>query len=135
MDIDPAFHAYIVEETVYADGKVVIEEGSVGSWVYLILEGKAKVKKRTPRGMVTIDTLKKGEIFGEMVFLLGRKGARSASVIAAEGPLRVGLLDTEKLTSDYEAVAPELKTIIQSLMAKLRDTTSKVCSIVVAEPR
>jgi CRP/FNR family transcriptional regulator, cyclic AMP receptor protein len=135
MDIDPAFHAYIVEETVYADGKVVIEEGSVGSWVYLILEGKAKVKKRTPRGMVTIDTLKKGEIFGEMVFLQGRKGARSASVIAAEGPLRVGLLDTEKLTIDYEAVAPELKTIFQSLMAKLRDTTSKVCSIVVAEPR
>jgi len=91
-----------------------------------------KVKKRTAKGMVTIDSLKEGEVFGEMVFLEGGTGARSASVIAAEGPVRVGLLDTEKLISDYEAVAPDLKTLIQSLMSKLRDTTSKVCSIVVA---
>jgi CRP-like cAMP-binding protein len=135
MNIDPAFHTYIVEEAVFPDGEVVIEEGSMGSWVYVILEGKAKVKKRTSRGMVTIDTLKEGEVFGEMVFLQGRKGARSASVIAAEGPLRLGLLDTERLTNDFEAVAPELKTLIQSLVTKLVNTTSKVCSIVVAKPR
>jgi CRP-like cAMP-binding protein len=135
MNIDPAFHAYIVEETLYPDGEVVIEEGTLGSWIYVILAGTAKVKKRTARGMVTIDTLKQGEVFGEMVFLQGRKGTRSASVIAAQGPLRVGLLDTEKLTNDYEAVGPELKTLIQSLMTKLKATTSKVCSIVVAKPR
>ena len=135
MNIDPAFHTYIVEETVFPDGEVIIEEGSMGSWVYVILEGKAKVKKRTSRGMVTIDTLKEGEVFGEMVFLQGRRGARSASVIAAEGPVRVGLLDTEKLINDFEAVAPELRTLIQSLMTKLHDTTSKACSIVIAEPK
>lgn len=135
MNIDPAFHAYIVEETVFPDGEVIIEEGSMGSWVYVILEGKAKVKKRTSRGMVKIDTLREGEVFGEMVFLQGGKGTRSASVIAAEGPVRVGLLDTEKLTSDYEVVAPELKTLIQSLMNKFRNTTHKICSIVVAEPK
>jgi CRP-like cAMP-binding protein len=133
MKIDPAFHAYIVEETVYRDGEVVIEEGSVGSWIYVILEGTAKVKKRTPKGMLTIDTLKPGDIFGEMVFLHGGKGGRSASVIAAEGPVRVGLLDTDKLANEYEQIAPELRTLIQSLMTKLKNTTSKVCSIVVAK--
>jgi len=132
MSTNPAFDAYIMEVKTYSGGDVIIEEGSFGSWIYVILEGLVKVKKRTAKGMVTIDSLKEGEVFGEMVFLEGGTGARSASVIAAEGPVRVGLLDTEKLISDYEAVAPDLKTLIQSLMSKLRDTTSKVCSIVVA---
>jgi len=132
MSTNPAFDAYIMEVKTYSGGDVIIEEGSFGSWIYVILEGLVKVKKRTAKGMVTIDSLKEGEVFGEMVFLEGGTGARSASVIAAEGPVRVGLLDTEKLISDYEAVAPDLKTLIQSLMSKLRDTTSKVCSILVA---
>jgi len=132
MSTNPAFDAYIMEVKTYSGGEVIIEEGSFGSWIYVILEGLVKVKKRTAKGMVTIDSLKEWEVFGEMVFLEGGTGARSASVIAAEGPVRVALLDTEKLISDYEAVAPDLKTLIQSLMSKLRDTTSKVCSIVVA---
>ena len=96
----PALHSYVVEETAYSDDDVIIEEGSNGSWIYVILEGAAKVKKRTPRGMITIDTLREGEVFGEMVFLEGGKSPRSASVIAAEGQVRIGLLDTQKLIDD-----------------------------------
>jgi len=132
MSIDPVFEAYVLEVKTYAAGEVIMEEGSFGSWIYLILEGAVKVKKTTAKRMVTVDILKEGEVFGEMVFLEGGTGARSASVIAAEGPVKVGLLDTEKLITDYETVAPEVKTLIQSLMSKLRDTTTKVCSIVVA---
>jgi CRP-like cAMP-binding protein len=129
----PALHSYIAEEMSYSNGDVIIEEGSQGSWIYVILEGSAKVKKRTPKGMITIDILREGEVFGEMVFLEGGKSPRSASVIAAEGQVRVGLLDTQRLIDDYEAVPLELKTLIGSLMLKLRNTTSKVCSIIVAK--
>ena len=129
----PALHSYIVEETTYSDREVIIEEGSKGSWIYVILEGIAKVKKRTAKGMVTVDILRVGEVFGEMAFLEGGMNTRSASVIAADGEVRVGLLDTQKLIDDYEAVPSELKTLIRSLMQKLRNTTSKVCSIIVAK--
>jgi CRP-like cAMP-binding protein len=129
----PALHSYIVEETTYSDGEVIIEEGSKGSWIYVILEGSAKVKKRTPKGVITVDILREGEVFGEMVFLEGGKSPRSASIVAAEGQVRVGLLDTQKLVDDYEAVPSELRTLIGSLMLKLRSTTSKVCSIIVAK--
>ena len=129
----PALHSYVVEEMTYSDREVIIEEGSKGSWIYVILEGIAKVKKRTPKGMVTVDILREGEVFGEMAFLEVATSTRSASVIAADGEVRVGLLDTEKLINDYEAVPSELKTLIRSLMQKLRNTTSKVCSIIVAK--
>jgi CRP-like cAMP-binding protein len=132
MSIETVFDSYVVEAMTYKDGDVIIEEGSFGSWIYVIQEGSVKVKKTTANRMVTIDILKEGEVFGEMVFLEGGTGARSASVIAAERSVKVGLLDTQRLVDEYEAVAPEVKTLIQSLMTKLRDTTSKVCSIVVA---
>jgi CRP-like cAMP-binding protein len=131
--MNPALHSYIVEETIYHDREVIIEEGTKGSWIYVILEGIAKVKKRTAKGMVTVDILRVGEVFGEMAFLEGGMNTRSASVIAADGEVRVGLLDTQKLIDDYEAVPSELKTLIRSLMQKLRNTTSKVCSIIVAK--
>jgi len=133
MSKDTAFDPYVVEVRTFSDGDVIIEEGSFGSWIYVILEGSVRVKKTTAKRIVTIDTLKEGEIFGEMVFLEGGTGARSASVVAVEGPLKVGLLDTQRLINDYAAVAPEVKTLIQSLMSKLRDTTTKVCSILVAK--
>ncbi len=133
MSTDAVFDTYISEVKKYDRGDVIIEEGSFGSWIYIVLEGSVKVKKTTAKGMVTIDTLREGEVFGEMVFLEGGKVARSASVIAAEDRVKVGLLDTQRLVDDYEAVAPELKTIIQSMMGKLRDTTSKVCSTLVAK--
>ncbi|MGE5840284.1 MAG: Crp/Fnr family transcriptional regulator [Deltaproteobacteria bacterium] len=132
MSTDTIFDPYVVEVRTYKEGDVIIEEGSFGSWVFVIQEGSVKVKKTTAKRLVTIDTLKEGEVFGEMVFLEGGTGARSASVIAAETPVKVGLLDTQKLIDDYEAVAPEVRTLILSLMIKLRETTSKVCSIIVA---
>jgi CRP-like cAMP-binding protein len=133
MSTDTVFDPYISEVKKYDRGDVIIEEGSFGSWIYIVLEGSVKVKKATAKGMVTIDALKEGQVFGEMVFLEGGKVARSASVIAAQDRVKVGLLDTQRLVDDYEAVAPELKTIIQSMMGKLRDTTSKVCSTLVAK--
>jgi CRP-like cAMP-binding protein len=133
MSIDPAFDPYVVEVRTYSSGDVIIEEGSFGSWIYVIQEGSVKVKKTTAKRMVTIDTLREGEVFGEMVFLEGGAKARSASVIAGEGSVKVGVLDTQRLIADYETVAPEVKTLIQSLMGKLRMTTSKVCSIVVVK--
>jgi CRP-like cAMP-binding protein len=132
MTINPVFDPYVVEVRTYSGGDVIIEEGSFGSWIYIVLEGSVKVKKTTAKRMVNIDTLREGEVFGEMVFLEGGTKARSASVIAAEGGVKVGLLDTQRLVNDYEGVAPEIRALIQSLMSKLRDTTSKVCSIAVA---
>jgi len=64
--MDPALHSYIAEETTYSDGEVIIEEGSRGSWIYVILEGSAKVKKRTPKGMVTIDILREGGVSAKL---------------------------------------------------------------------
>ncbi len=132
MSINPAIYGYVTHEIDYPDGAVIVEEGSSGDWVYMIVNGRATVRKRTAKGLVTIATLSEGDIIGEMTFLEGGKAPRSASVIAADGPVRVGILDNEHLLRDYEAISPELRTLIKSLILKIRDTTNKACAIVVA---
>lgn len=129
MPLHPTVHAYIATEEFYPNESVIIEEGTVGDWVYVILEGSAKVRRKTPKGMVTIDILKEGDMFGEMGFLEGGKRLRSASVIAS-GDVWVGVLDSEKLTTDFNEIPSNLRALIRSLVLKLRESTTKVCSLV-----
>jgi len=129
MPLHPTVHAYIATEEFYPNESVIIEEGTVGDWVYVILEGSAKVRRKTPKGMVTIDILKEGDMFGEMGFLEGGKRLRNASVIAS-GDVWVGVLDSEKLTRDFNEIPSILRALIRSLVLKLRESTTKVCSLV-----
>ena len=129
MPVQPTVHAYIATEEFYPNDSVIIEEGTVGDWVYVILEGSAKVRKKTPKGMVTIDTLNEGDMFGEMGFLEGGKRLRTASVIAS-GDVWVGVLDGEKLATDFNQIPANLRALIRSLVLKLRESTAKVCSLV-----
>ena len=45
MTIDGLLYGYVASEENYPDKAVIIEEGSKGDWVYVILKGSAKVKK------------------------------------------------------------------------------------------
>lgn len=124
MKIDHNILGYLAKEENFNDGEFIVREGSGGHWVYVIIEGKARVKKNTPKGSVTIDALKEGDIFGEMVLWQSGQGARTASVIA-DGPVRVGVLDSEQLLRDYETISPRLKSLLRSLIMRLNHTTKK----------
>ena len=65
MEIDQLVQIYLANKETYESGEVIVEEGTRGEWVYIILEGQVKVTKRTNAGIVTIDTLKKNAIFFE----------------------------------------------------------------------
>ena len=129
MGIDEFIYGYMAKEETYQDNIPIIREGSGGDWVYVILEGKVKVKKMSAKGMVTIDSLKVGDIFGEMILWGGGQNVRTASVIA-DGRVKVGVLDTEHLRRDYESISPRLKSLIRSLISRLRETTEKSVSLV-----
>jgi CRP/FNR family cyclic AMP-dependent transcriptional regulator len=131
MAIDPRLEEFLASEELYHDGTVIVEEGSVGNWVYVILDGSAKVKKETSKGPLTLDILKEGDIFGEIEFLEGIPRPRSTSLVAS-GEVWVAVLDVDRLLMDYEQVPSKLRVLIRSLMAKYKETTSKLCAMVEA---
>ncbi|MBW1739798.1 MAG: cyclic nucleotide-binding domain-containing protein [Deltaproteobacteria bacterium] len=130
MAIDPLVYEYVANEENYPENAVIIEEGSNAYWVYVVLEGQVKVKKRTPNGMVTVNTLKEGAIFGEIAFFQEGKVTRTASVIA-DGPVQVGILDTERLITDWQMLSPQLKGLIMSLIKRLQEATKRTIAMVV----
>ena len=132
MPIDPVMYEYIASEVECPANQVIIEEGSKGDWVYVVLQGQVKVKKRTPKGMIVIDTLSEGDVFGEIAFLEGEDADRSATVMASEGPVKLGILNKELLIKDYGALSPTLRAIIKSLALKVRETTARICAALVA---
>ncbi len=135
MELKPFMELYLSAEETYESGDIIIEEGSKGDWVYLILEGQAKVIKRTEAGAVTIDVLKAGAVFGEMS-LFGRfLEGRSASVVAADGPVRIGVLNSQLLRRDYEFLSPRLRLLMDTLIAKLKEVNERVAAFVVAANR
>jgi CRP-like cAMP-binding protein len=130
MSVDALLYQYIVSEESYEGNEYIIKEGSKGDWVYVVLEGQVKVKKMTSKGMVIIDTLKEGDIFGEMILWQLGKADRSASVIA-DGAVKVGILSTESLLQDYESISPRIKILLKSLMKRLAETTKKAAILAV----
>jgi CRP-like cAMP-binding protein len=124
MAIDSIIYAYIVKEEVVQPNFTIIEEGAKGDWFFVVLEGKVKVKKRTPKGLLTIDTLGEGAIIGEIPFLLKTTQLRTASVIS-EGVVKLGILDKERLEKEYESLSPQLKSLFNTLVLRLKETTKK----------
>ena len=123
-------YGYLITEERYEDESLILKEGNKGGWIYLILEGRVKLVKKTSRGNVILDTLKKGDVFGEVDFLDGGKGLRSLSVKATDGPVRVGVLNTERLVKDYEATPPQLRILIKSFMKKYKETMNNACTAI-----
>ncbi|MBN1276175.1 MAG: cyclic nucleotide-binding domain-containing protein [Deltaproteobacteria bacterium] len=130
MNIDQRIYGYIAREETFPDKTVIIEEGSLGRWVFIILEGQVKVNKRTPKGLVTIDILKQGATFGESEFFEKGNEVRTISVIA-DGSVRLGLLDSDQLVKDYESISPQIKGLVRALIRELRHTTDNVVAMAV----
>jgi CRP-like cAMP-binding protein len=132
MDLQPFMHIYVSGEERYESGEIIIEEGGRDNWLYIILEGQVKVTKRTEAGIVTMDTLKQGAIFGEMALFGKLLEGRSACVITADGPVKLAVLDFQLLRRDYESLSPRLRLLIDTLMVKLKKSNERVSAFVVA---
>ena len=128
MTIDSSVYGYMVDEHDYPDKKVILEEGSIGDWVYIVLEGRVKVKKKTAKGLVTLATLEEGAIFGEVQLFLKREKLRD-TMVQAHGPVKVGILDTSRLDREFELVSPQLKGLIKTLARRLSESIDKISEI------
>ena len=128
MAIENFLYPYISLEEEYEKGDTILKEGSKGNWVYLILNGAVKIKKMSHKGLVTVDTLTEGDIFGEMVLWQLGKGSRTATVVA-ETKVKVGLLDTQLLLKEYESVSPRLKSLFESIIHRLAITTQRAVKL------
>jgi len=131
MTVNSQVLMYIVSEERFSDKAVIIKEGSIGDWVYVILEGRVKIKKQTSGGLLTVDTLSEGDFVGEMAMLKQGNSTRTASAVA-DGPVVLGLLDSVRLAQEWEAQPTRIKKVISNLIQNLEEVTKKAADMIIA---
>lgn len=125
MALDPRIYSYVSSEEYFPDKAVIIEEGAHGDWIYVIMEGRAKVRRKTQKGQLTIATLKTGAVFGEILYLQNKTGKRTASVIA-DGEVTVGIMDAKRMETDLAKLSPMLRKLVSTLSGRLEEVTDKL---------
>ncbi len=71
----------IASEETYKDGQVILEEGSSGDWVYVVLSGSVEISKTIGGRNFIITALEPGEVFGELGYLGAMKRTATARAI------------------------------------------------------
>ncbi|MBT5027564.1 MAG: cyclic nucleotide-binding domain-containing protein [Nitrospina sp.] len=104
----------------YSDGDTIITEGIMSNNAYVILKGKVRVSKKVDKKIVSVGTLKEGDVFGEMGLI--SETVRSAN-ISAVGEVTVGVIDKDLFSETMNALPDGMKPIILALVERLRMTT------------
>lgn len=107
-------------EETYQDGQIIVEEGSHGDWIYVVESGSVEILKKVGDKEVVIETLKEGEVFGELGYIA--KVPRIATVKAV-GETTVGILDRRFLDAEFNKLSSDFQTILRTLSLRLEKTT------------
>ncbi len=104
--------AEIGKRRTYAAGDTIVEQGTTGTALYIVLSGRARVE----RGGQAIGQVQGGDFFGELALI--EEHPRSASVIATEETdclLFPAWEFTALLEEHPEIAVPIMRTLIQRL--------------------
>lgn len=104
-------------------GDLLFREGDSSNAMYLIRAGMVRIFKKKGDSQIEIDTLRSGQIVGEMAFLDGNP--RSAS---GEALMDTELVEISKSVYDTTMVqVPEwVKVLLKAIVSRLRSTTTKM---------
>jgi CRP/FNR family cyclic AMP-dependent transcriptional regulator len=109
----------------FTQGEIIINEGSVDNWIYILISGSVKILK----GNQTFGIFKRvGEVFGEMRVIVD--SPRSASIIA-DAETTCLAIDFSKFKTDFKKAQPVILTILYRMFAeilavRLRKTTEEL---------
>ncbi len=127
-----AYCSDIINEEQYLDGQYIIKEGDHGNWIWIIIEGRVKVTKLTTNGTLTISRLGEGCFIGNFTSLLYNEHARTATV-SAEGNVRLGMLNTQRLFAEYSGLSSDFRGLLQSLSGRMKKITDVAVEIASAD--
>ena len=128
--------ATLCEERTYRMGEIILEEGACSKELYVITQGEVEILvnpavvggPESPKGMVTIAVLRRGQSFGEIALV--DEGVRSATVRAAQKGTRIISLAREKimeLCEDHPELGYRLMyNLAADLAMKIRNTDMRI---------
>lgn len=110
----------------YSNGDSIVSEGIVSNNAYIVLEGKVNITKKVDKKSILINSLSKGEVFGEMGLI--SQSVRSASVVAV-GNVTIGVIEREQFEAIVAKLPDDVRAIVKALVDRLRYTSDQLSKI------
>jgi len=110
--------AKVSEEVSVEPGRVIVDQGRTGHEFFMILDGKASVRKNSRK---TAD-LGPGQYFGELALL--DRGPRSATVVA-ETPMTLLVLGQREFSGVLDEVPSMAHKMLATMAGRLREADTK----------
>jgi CRP-like cAMP-binding protein len=110
----------------YSNGDIIVSEGVASNIAYIILEGKVNITKKVNKKSILINSLSKGEVFGEMGLI--SQSIRSASVVAV-GDVTIGVIEREQFEAVVSKLPDDARAIVKALVNRLRFTSHQLSKI------
>lgn len=105
--------------TEYAEGDWVFEEGSLGTEMYIVQDGKVEILKRVGDEDRQLSVMEKGDFFGEMALLEGLPRAAGARALTAAKVLEINGATFSQMLRDNPEIAVRM---MRKLSRRLRET-------------
>ena len=121
-------YMYVVDEEEFFEGTEIVNEGSYGNWMYVVLEGQVEISKETDKGPIKILRLSDGAYVGSIASFLSEDTVRNTTVTAA-GRVQLGMLDSQRLANEFAAMSAEMRGVVKSLDNRLKKITDNVAFI------
>ncbi|HUI71066.1 MAG TPA: SpoIIE family protein phosphatase [Spirochaetia bacterium] len=122
----------LLREEVFSEGEVIVRQSLPPERVYLLLEGRATVRKRmVDSDEIDLAELTAGDFFGELGVIRGA-GEHSASVVATSQVKTYSFSkeDFTQLLVDYPMIA---RNILSNIVLQLQEMNQRFISTVRAE--
>ena len=102
----------------YSKGELILKEGDYGISIYKIVKGNVRIFRKLGEHKVTLATLGKGEVFGEMTFFNFLLEPRSASVEAMDDVM-LEVWHSALLADEYKRISPMLRYVLKQTLSRL----------------
>lgn len=110
----------------YNRGETVIHAGCEGSGLHILLEGRAKVYRRSHGKQLCLSILESGDLFGELSMI--DEGETTANISAIQN-CTVLSLDREIVFEHLQSNKQFLRQFLEYVSLRLRNVIDDVCSI------
>jgi CRP-like cAMP-binding protein len=100
---------------------VVIQEGALPSFLYLIKSGRAEVFVEKEGKEIIVGHLAAGDIFGEISLLLGRNHTASVRTVTRTELLMASKEDVERILGSYAQIRETLKKYSRERLEEVKD--------------
>ncbi len=118
--------AFTSERLTFQPGDILCNQGDMGDAAYVIMAGNADVIVNTPNGPLTVATMTKNDVVGEIAILIDIPRTATIKASSELTTLRITKDVFFRMVSEFPAMAVEMMRVLAERVVRTTEELQKV---------